>query len=191
MMRVFCVCVCVCVLFIPCCGTSFQSPSAKVGFLIGAECSLTATRIKEAEKKMVLSCLWSVYTLKMWQNELKHQKEWEAFFVHSWFTLTPCFFSLSCINYQLSKAYSQFLYYLPLSFFFFFGSLTFIVCEWRYDSVQQWALCVFSADNVCKRRPAAEMGGNTDWTYFVWVPWRGDVGRDKRVQRVPGFFHIT
>lgn len=110
-----------CVLFIPRCGTSFQSqPAAKVGSLIGAERGLTTTRIKEAEEKnMVLSCLWSVYTLKMWQNELKHQKEREAFFVHSWFTLTRFFFLLLCVNYQLSKAYSQLLYYLPLSLFFF------------------------------------------------------------------------
>lgn len=82
----------------------------------------------------------------------------------------------------------HFIYYNPLSFL---GSLTFIICEWRYDTVQQWALCVFSVQNVCEHWPAAEWEEIwMDFCVYCVGMLKTIVRQDKEYSMYWGF-HIT
>lgn len=92
------------------------------------------------------------------------------------FTLTRVLLSL-CIYHQPSvRTITLYLFHPTVSSFW---GLTFIICEWKYDTVQQWALCVFSVENVCEHWPAAEWEEIwMDKVYFVWARWKGVVWQD-------------
>lgn len=94
--------------------------------------------------------MWFVITVKWEQSE--------AFFVYGKRRLIHPNTFLMHIYYQLSwRTFTASLTDPTVIFI----RLTFIICKWRYDTVQQWALCVFFA--TCQGTLACcRMVGNMD-----------------------------
>lgn len=150
------------VLFISCSGTSSITAYSKSSLSDWVN-SLPTTVYQRSEKnKSLIGFMyahWSIYAGK-WAQTTKKVKL--SLFYSKGHLIHSTQFSV-CIHYQHNTSHCFFC----LLFFFLFESLTFIICEWRYDAVQQWALCVFSVGNVCERLACCRMGGNTDRTLCI------------------------
>lgn len=134
-----------------------SEPAAKVGSMIGWT-RLTVYNVQKIWNKyyypVCIPSMWSLYTVHVHNSGKTSQSKKKNIVKDMWFTLTQhifyWIFIISCLQ-------SQIVYYihiLCLAYFIFY--LTFIIYEWRYDGVQQWALCKSVWTLTCCR-----MGGNS------------------------------
>lgn len=166
------------------------------------EPGLPTTVCQRSEKNNLLSGF--IYFIWVYVRSLEYlccrmssnNQESEAVFIYSKEHLIHTqysVFSMHSLSGFFQRIHSLFNTSHRLFFFFLllFGSLTFIICEWRYDTVQQWALCVFSVENVCERWPAAEWEAMWTGLCASCVGTLKSVIRQDKEYSVCWCFHLT